>query len=343
MMPRLSFCIPTHNRARFLEATLRSIVEQASNEVEIVISDNASTDETQTVVDSFRKSHPAIVYFRHEQNVGADRNYLKAVELASGDYCWLFGSDDILKPTALARILGELDSGFDLYLCGLTLCTRDMEPICDHRLLRLKSDATFDLSDSTERRRYFELAVSTTALFSFLGSLIIRKSRWDSVQIDEGKFIGTLWSHAAKVFGMIPGGLRLKYLHQSYLYKRGDNDSFLDSGIAHRIGISVYGYNLIGDSFFGRDSLEAFHIRRVLKLEWPLTAFIAVKKQVGDDSRERQRLQEVFHACFSSPDLSGRLSGLVFRSSLLSMCYERLKQVDHFARRQLKKWAYGIR
>ena len=188
LKPKLSICIPTFNRAKFLGETLASIVGQTGEEVEIVVSDNASSDETLEIVDTYRKLHPAFVYYRHSENVGADRNYLKAVELASGDYCWLFGSDDVIKEHAIAKVLSEIKSGADVYLCGLTLCTLDMTPIEKHRVLKIESDKVFNLSNEHERRQYFELADSTTAFFSFLGSLIVNKKKWDAVAIDEAKF-----------------------------------------------------------------------------------------------------------------------------------------------------------
>ncbi|HUP77126.1 MAG TPA: glycosyltransferase, partial [Pirellula sp.] len=318
-----------------------SIISQANERVEIVVCDNASEDDTRDVVEKFRRSFPALVYFRQRENVGADRNYLKSVELASGDYCWLFGSDDVLKEHAIVRVLRELDSGLDVYLCGLTLCSRDMTPICDHRVSRIDTDAVYDLGSAMERIKYFELALSTTALFSFLGSLIIKRSKWDEVSIDEERFIGTLWSHAAKVFGMIPQGLKLKYLREPQLFKRGENDSFLDKGMAHRINISVRGYQMMGDLFFGPGSDESRHIRRVLKLEWPLVAFIGLQRQCKGNMKEAGDLQRVFQACYSGPELLDRFRNLVFHSGLLSCLYVLMHSTDHLARSQVKKWIYG--
>lgn len=103
---RISFCIPTYNRAPQLRELLNSIVRQIGHKlaVEIVISDNGSTDATPAVIDDFTRMGLSIVYHRLPSNVGFDRNMLKVVTLASSDYCWLFGSDDILEDGAFARI-----------------------------------------------------------------------------------------------------------------------------------------------------------------------------------------------------------------------------------------------
>ena len=89
----------------------------------------------------------------------------RSVELANEDYCWLFSSDDVMRENAL-DMLKEIKLGFDLYLCGLTLCTLDMQPISQHRISSLESDAEFDLANEPDRLRYFELAETTTAFLA---------------------------------------------------------------------------------------------------------------------------------------------------------------------------------
>jgi abequosyltransferase len=97
--PRLSICIPTYNRRKYLGDTITSITTQVSaadaSRIEICVSDNASTDGTEILIRELQSRTPVrIIYFRNETNLGADANYLRAVELASGDYCWFMGSDD---------------------------------------------------------------------------------------------------------------------------------------------------------------------------------------------------------------------------------------------------------
>jgi abequosyltransferase len=84
MAPLLSICIPTYNRARCLAALLDSIHAQKTDEVEIIVSDKASTDDTRAIV----KKYPDIIYGRSVKNLGFDANVLRAVSLASGKYCW---------------------------------------------------------------------------------------------------------------------------------------------------------------------------------------------------------------------------------------------------------------
>ncbi|MGC9219566.1 MAG: glycosyltransferase family 2 protein [Athalassotoga sp.] len=106
--PILSFAIPTWNRAKELSECLDSIISQIieSNEnVEIVISDNASTDETPKVVEEYLKKYNFIRYFRNEKNVGPDLNFISVIEKSNGKYAWLFSDDDWLNDGALKEIL----------------------------------------------------------------------------------------------------------------------------------------------------------------------------------------------------------------------------------------------
>jgi len=273
---RLSICMPTYNFGRFIGDALESILRQAADDVEIVVLDGASTDNTSEVVRSFQARFPRLHYHRRDRRGGIDRDMAHAVELANGEYCWLFSSDDIMREGALGDVLEKITMGCDLYLCGLTLCTFDMQPIRQHRILRLRCDAEFDLANEQDRLRYFQLAETTAAFFSFMGSLIIRKSRWDAIPFSEA-FDGTLWAHVARIFAMIPQGLRLKYLSQSYLYKRGDNDSFMDKGPGHRYKLAFEGYDRLADAFFPRGSIEANAIRRAVRDELSIRALLNFK------------------------------------------------------------------
>jgi abequosyltransferase len=104
-MIELSFCIPTLNRAKLLQASLRSIVSQADHRVEIVIVDGGSTDETLAVIETFKASFPQICVHESESRSGVDRDILQSVAMASGRFCWLFSDDDLLAPGALERVL----------------------------------------------------------------------------------------------------------------------------------------------------------------------------------------------------------------------------------------------
>lgn len=115
--PLLSICIPTYNRAEDLNNCLASIASQVTenpslnDQLEVVISDNASTDHTQQIVDDYRATFSNLTYVRNDENMGFDKNTLRAVRAASGTYAWYLGDDDMIVHGALSFVVTLLQSG----------------------------------------------------------------------------------------------------------------------------------------------------------------------------------------------------------------------------------------
>jgi abequosyltransferase len=311
---RLSICIPVYNFGAFIGATLDSIAPQVTNEVEVVVVDGASTDNTEEVVGSFQTRIPNLFYHRLDRKGGIDRDMAMSVELAKGKYCWLFGGDDILHAGAVPKMLAELDSGCDVYLCESLLCTKDMNPLMKHRMLDIDTERTFDLRDHLQRAEYFAAAMNTAAFFSFCSALVIRKSSWEQAVMNDA-FYGTCWAHAARIFGMLPASLRIRYLPEPLLSKRGENDSFMDKGMVHRLGIAINGYNRIADDFFGHDTPEASHIRRVLRNECWIGGLAGVKIACAKAGKkqEQRTLEQLSDTIYGDAPVRTRLRFLVFR------------------------------
>jgi hypothetical protein len=108
--PFFSICIPHHNRASFLIRVLQSIEEQTFRDVEICISDDASTDHSrQAVADFAATTSLGLRVARQAVNVRYDANLRAAISMAEGSYCFLLGNDDALASRdVLERIAGEL-------------------------------------------------------------------------------------------------------------------------------------------------------------------------------------------------------------------------------------------
>jgi glycosyltransferase involved in cell wall biosynthesis len=106
----LSICIPTFNRARYLSVLLRTLQDGLLNfsySYQIVISDNASTDNTAEVVSAFFDKLP-IKYFKQAKNSNAERNYLFTLDHADGILLMYLADDDMLDFPALARAVGVM-------------------------------------------------------------------------------------------------------------------------------------------------------------------------------------------------------------------------------------------
>ena len=101
---KLSIPVPVYNFAEFLPETLQSIVSQeGAEQVEIIVVDGASTDNTPQVMAEFCAKYPNVRYHRLPEKGGIDRDMAKSVEVSSGEYCWLFSGDDIMSPARSRR------------------------------------------------------------------------------------------------------------------------------------------------------------------------------------------------------------------------------------------------
>lgn len=99
-LPLVTIGIPTYNRANvFLKQALKSVLGQTYPNVEIIVSDNCSTDNTENVVKSF--NDPRIRYFKQGKNIGAINNSNFCLEQARGDYYLLHHDDDLIDPDFL--------------------------------------------------------------------------------------------------------------------------------------------------------------------------------------------------------------------------------------------------
>ncbi len=106
----LSICIPTYNRAYVLDKTLENLANEIvgiENMVEICVSDNCSSDDTQKIVKKW-KEKILLIYGRNEMNLGYDQNVLAAAMLANGTYIWYMSDDDITTKGAVKKLVLDL-------------------------------------------------------------------------------------------------------------------------------------------------------------------------------------------------------------------------------------------
>jgi glycosyltransferase involved in cell wall biosynthesis len=118
--PILTIAIPTFNRAYYLNETLKQLHQELKfckkYNVEILISDNASNDNTKTVV-AFYKNNINLKYIRNRKNIGGDKNFAQCFNKAKGHYVLLLGDDDIFIDGALLKILKILEDKKSGVIC----------------------------------------------------------------------------------------------------------------------------------------------------------------------------------------------------------------------------------
>ena len=99
--PLFSICIPNYNYAHYIKQTIDSVLNQNYSDFEIIIADNASTDNSVNVINSYNDDR--IRLYVNKYNVGFGPNLDKATLNARGHYIILLSSDDLMKPGALLK------------------------------------------------------------------------------------------------------------------------------------------------------------------------------------------------------------------------------------------------
>lgn len=103
--------MPVYNGAKFIRDALESLLAQTVKDYELLISDNASTDETQAICEEYVKRDPRIRFVRHAKNMGAVANFRFVLEEASADIFMWAAYDDTWAPDFLSDATSRLEDG----------------------------------------------------------------------------------------------------------------------------------------------------------------------------------------------------------------------------------------
>lgn len=189
---RLSICIATFNRARFIGPTLDSILDQMQSGVEVIVVDGASPDDTLGVMADYMDRNPFVRYYREAVNSGVDGDYEKAVVYARGDYCWLMTDDDLLKPGAILVVLNAIENDPDLVVLNSEVCNADFSALLTPRFIKLEHDKCYRPDDLDD------LFVETASALSFIGCVVVRRATWMTRAREP--YMGTLFIHVGVIF-----------------------------------------------------------------------------------------------------------------------------------------------
>ncbi len=195
---RLSIAIPTYGGAKYIGEALDSIISQLdeiNEKIEIVVSDNASTDQTPEIIREYQKKHSFIKYFRNNENLGPDRNFDLAVRRSTGEFVWLFSDDDQLRQGGVKSVLDVLKNHPDLAAIYVNQRNYDYNSgQCDPRpAVEIQKDTLFESADD------FLSTVKISA--AFISSDIVRRSLWEGAHPEI--YIGTNWIHYATLLTLI--------------------------------------------------------------------------------------------------------------------------------------------
>jgi abequosyltransferase len=253
----LSFCIPTYNRAAFIAKAVESIAGEAkgaSDEIEIVIVDGASTDQTEQVVRELQTSFPNIRYWRRETNAGVDADILKAVELARGEYCWLMSDDDCIEVGGVQHVLDQLKRNAGIAGASVNAVAYDRTMTFRVRTVPAASGGclTSDVLFNDREKCFAILGIH----FGYLSAQVVNRSLWQAVVSEEnlGPYHNS-WLLVYIVGSMLMRNPKWLYIHQPSVRYRSGNDSFSARlGMYNRQLITHVAFEKVVSALFGTRS-----------------------------------------------------------------------------------------
>lgn len=158
--PAVSFVIPAYNVANYIGRCLQSIVDQDFENIEVIVVDDGSTDETSLVVEKFAATDTRIKLLRQE-NRGQGAARAEAMRQATGDYIWCVDSDDRIRDRCLDRILNVFKAYPDIEAVLLNYAQEDEDEVAEFNVV--PPDLGGRVIDPTESERVFAAVSSWTS------------------------------------------------------------------------------------------------------------------------------------------------------------------------------------
>ncbi|MFM2062182.1 MAG: hypothetical protein RLZZ507_1852 [Cyanobacteriota bacterium] len=187
--PLVSIIIPTYNRLEYLKQAIYSAIKQTYQNIEIIVSDNCSPENTQSLVESF--ADPRIKFWRHPENVGMLNNQINAFKMAKGKYVASLHDDDMWHQDFLAKLVPHLEANSDLILA-----------FCDQYIINAQSEIDHAATEENSRSyKRDQIALGIHQEFQKIGlvdksiataaACVIRNGliNWDSIPSE----VGGMW------------------------------------------------------------------------------------------------------------------------------------------------------
>lgn len=189
--PLLTIAVPTYNGAGTIKNMLDILLPQITNEVEVIISDNCSNDQTANIIKDYEINYSFIKSVRNEKNIGADGNFLQCIRMAKGKFTMLISDDDIITEVGVKRILEFLHNHSEITLAFLhTVGFKDKYIDIEHcheykkQMKKIKRDiCTFD------KKVFFDYV---RRQWGFTSSFLWSTERAQKIKNPE-QFYGTFW------------------------------------------------------------------------------------------------------------------------------------------------------
>ena len=197
-MPKVSVCIPCHNAGDYLEATLDSLLAQTYPEVEIIVTNDGSSDNSAEILNRYHEKHGVIVITQLLESAAKSRN--RALQEATGEYIKFFDGDDLLSPEMIEKQVARLT--------GTSHCVASSEwgRFYDNDLSTYQANPEKVWRDIDGRDWMVEAFADAhpmmqAGMFLIPKSLLDQAGPWDEelTLVDDFEFFSRLFSHCDEI------------------------------------------------------------------------------------------------------------------------------------------------
>lgn len=130
--PLVTVIMPAYNAAQFVRQAVQSVLDQTVSDLELLVIDDGSTDETPQIVEQMCEEDDRVRLITNVKNLGAGGTRNRGLDLSSSRYTALLDSDDYWKPQMLEKLIGRLEqTGADLCYCSYELVDAQGEKVCN--------------------------------------------------------------------------------------------------------------------------------------------------------------------------------------------------------------------
>lgn len=243
---KLSVIIPTYNRKNLLELALKSVLEQDYKNLEIIITDDYSTDGTKELADEYMKKHGNIFYFLNEKyEKGPNGNKNNGFDKATGEALVILDDDDILLPNTLSKMVKILKQG---YHSVWAQCYYEI----DGKLTDKFSGFGINKSGEIDKKDYYNGKIQGEFLVMFRREMLGDKRFESGLYGNEN----TLWIDFFDY--------RAYYLHEAVrIYRIKQDDSVMSNAFKHSDKI-IKGYEIYIQKLFQKsDNIDKKYLSKL--------------------------------------------------------------------------------
>lgn len=245
--PLLSICIPTYNRASTLRHCLDSVMDSISgheDEIELIISNNDSSDSTEEVVQEYKKIYPWIRYNRNNVNLLCEGNiYFIASSMVRGRYVWFIGDDDFIERSAVSCALECIEEGYLVVLFNYSIWDRHL---ANKRVgKRFAFGRDIDFSDKDEFMRTFGVHIG------YISTVVVKTSIFNKAPVEECRpLFKYCFPQAYSTYvGLIGQPFKGKFIDFPHIRNRSGNGWPVNFSLCYIEGIRVIFGSLVEQGY----------------------------------------------------------------------------------------------